>query len=90
MVSWTPSRTQDPLDSAMGWQFGAVVGPSRDELLAAVGPDGLAVDRPLSGHLARAPRLTTDHETPALEHNVAATLVANGGRVAVANVRSAT
>ena len=37
-----------------------------------------------------APGLTTDQETPTLEHNAAATLVANGGRVAVANVRSTT
>ena len=68
----------------------AVVGSSWDELLAGAPADRLAVDRPLVGHLARAPRLTTDHETPLLEHNVAATLVANGGRVAVVNVRSAT
>ena len=41
-------------------------------------------------HECQGPGLTTDQETPALEHNVAATLVANGGRVAVANVRSTT
>jgi len=34
-----PSTTQHPLDSATSWQFGAVVGPSWNELLAAVGAD---------------------------------------------------
>jgi hypothetical protein len=46
--------------------------------------------RPLVDPNGEGPGPTTYQETPALEHNVAATLVANGGRVVVANVRSTT
>jgi hypothetical protein len=44
----------------------------------------------LAGSDRADPGLTTDQETPTLEHDVAATLVANGGRVVVANVRGTT